>query len=110
MALYPAETRYPKTPWTTALLLMTLIALLSTRNVLVASGLSWLRLMAQKLGVSASSASRRDIFQWFAIYIDPVGDHAAGSSSGGDDGWSYLVQHFCCLPEPLQPRWRGKDS
>lgn len=54
MALYPAETRYPKTPWTTALLLMTLIALLSTRNVLVASGLSWLRLMAQKLGVSAS--------------------------------------------------------
>eukprot|EP00435_Cladocopium_sp_Y103_P019552 s283_g4.t1 len=54
MALYPAETRYPKTPWTTALLLMTVIALLSTRNVLVASRLSWLRLMAQKLGVSAS--------------------------------------------------------
>ena len=54
MALYPAETRYPKTPWTTALLLMTLIALLSIRNVLVASGLSWLRMMAQKLGVSAS--------------------------------------------------------
>lgn len=54
MALYPAETRYPKTPWTTALLLMTVVVLLSTRNVLVASGLSWLRLMAQKLGVSAS--------------------------------------------------------
>eukprot|EP00434_Breviolum_minutum_P022528 symbB.v1.2.019876.t1/scaffold1648.1/size107735/2 len=48
LALYPSKSRYPRTPWTTAILLMTVISLLSTHNVYVRYALSWLKKMAER--------------------------------------------------------------
>lgn len=48
LALYPSKSRYPRTPWTTAILLMTMISLLSTHNVYVRYALSWLKKMAER--------------------------------------------------------------
>ncbi len=48
LALYPSKSRYPRTPWTTAILLMTVISLLSTHNVYVRHALSWVKTMAER--------------------------------------------------------------
>ena len=114
MALYPAETRYPKTPWTTALLLMTLIALLSTRMfwwLRGCLGWDWWHKSLEFLLRSCWQCKQARHFPVVCNLHRPCWRPCCWVEQWKVTmGGPILFSTFAACLSRLQPRWRGKDS